>query len=257
MRIFSWNVNGLRAIAKKNFFKWVEEEKPDVFCLQETKIQDHQLEDNLKNIEGYKSYFSFAEKKGYSGVATYTKTEPKSVLNGIGIEEFDNEGRVLISEFEEFTLLNIYFPNGQMNDERLDYKLRFYDAILDYCNDLVSKGKKLIICGDYNTAHREIDLKNPKNNEKYSGFLPIEREWIDKFINNGYVDVYRNFYPEKVEYSWWSYRFKARERNAGWRIDYFFVSDNVLPLIKDTKIHTEVLGSDHCPIELILDIQKA
>lgn len=252
MRIFSWNVNGLRAIAKKNFFQWVEEEKPDIFCLQETKIQEHQLEDNLKNIEGYKSYFSFAEKKGYSGVATYTKIEPKNVLNGIGIEEFDNEGRILISEFEEFTLLNIYFPNGQMNDERLGYKLRFYDAILDYCNSLVSQGKKLIICGDYNTAHREIDLKNPKNNEKYSGFLPIERQWIDKFISNGYTDVYRHFYNDKVEYSWWSYRFKARERNAGWRIDYFFVSDNMLPLIKDAKIHTDVTGSDHCPIELIV-----
>lgn len=252
MRIFSWNVNGLRAIAKKNFFQWVEEEQPDIFCLQETKIQEHQLEDNLKNIEGYKSYFSFAEKKGYSGVATYTKIEPKNVLNGIGIEEFDNEGRILISEFEEFTLLNIYFPNGQMNDERLDYKLRFYDAILDYCNSLVSQGKKLIICGDYNTAHREIDLKNPKNNEKYSGFLPIERQWIDKFISNGYTDVYRYFYNDKVEYSWWSYRFKARERNAGWRIDYFFVSDNMLPLIKDAKIHTDVTGSDHCPIELIV-----
>lgn len=252
MRIFSWNVNGLRAIAKKNFFQWVEEEQPDIFCLQETKIQEHQLEDNLKNIEGYKSYFSFAEKKGYSGVATYTKIEPKNVLNGIGIEEFDNEGRILISEFEEFTLLNIYFPNGQMNDERLDYKLRFYDAILDYCNSLVSQGKKLIICGDYNTAHREIDLKNPKNNEKYSGFLPIERQWIDKFISNGYTDVYRYFYNDKVEYSWWSYRFKARERNAGWRIDYFFVSDNMLSLIKDAKIHTDVTGSDHCPIELIV-----
>ncbi len=248
MRIYSWNVNGLRAIAQKNFFEWIKEENPDILCIQETKLQENQLKDELKNIEGYFSYFSFADKKGYSGVATYTKIEPKAVKYGIGIEEFDKEGRIVITEFNEFTLLNIYFPNGQMSDERLDYKLRFYDAVLDYCNSEVEKGKRLIICGDYNTAHREIDLKNPKANEKYSGFLPIERAWIDKFIENGYIDTFRYFYPEKVEYTWWSYKFKAREKNIGWRIDYHFVSKNFIDKVKDVKILTDVMGSDHCPI---------
>ncbi|MBZ4662909.1 MAG: exodeoxyribonuclease [Caloramator sp.] len=248
MRIYSWNVNGLRAIAQKNFFEWIREENPDILCIQETKLQENQLKDELKNIEGYFSYFSFADKKGYSGVATYTKIQPNEVKYGIGIEEFDKEGRIVITEFNEFTLLNIYFPNGQMSDERLDYKLRFYDAILDYCNSEVKNGKRLIICGDYNTAHREIDLKNPKANEKYSGFLPIERAWIDKFIENGYIDTFRYFYPEKVEYTWWSYKFKAREKNIGWRIDYHFVSKNFIDKVKDVKILTDVMGSDHCPI---------
>ncbi|SHE48024.1 exodeoxyribonuclease-3 [Caloramator proteoclasticus DSM 10124] len=248
MRIYSWNVNGLRAIAQKNFFEWIKEENPDILCIQETKLQENQLKDELKNIEGYFSYFSFADKKGYSGVATYTKIQPNEVKYGIGIEEFDKEGRIVITEFNEFTLLNIYFPNGQMSDERLDYKLRFYDAVLDYCNSEVEKGKRLIICGDYNTAHREIDLKNPKANEKYSGFLPIERAWIDKFIENGYIDTFRYFYPEKVEYTWWSYKFKAREKNIGWRIDYHFVSKNFIDKVKDVKILTDVMGSDHCPI---------
>ncbi|OFI07570.1 exodeoxyribonuclease [Clostridium acetireducens DSM 10703] len=248
LRIYSWNVNGLRAISKKNFFSWIEEENPDILCIQETKLQAHQLEDNLKNIEGYHSYFSFARRKGYSGVATYTKLKPLSVKYGIDIEEFDSEGRIVITEFEKFILFNIYFPNGQKDDERLDYKLRFYDAILDYCNNLVSEGKKLIVCGDYNTAHKEIDIKNPKANEKRSGFLPIERAWIDKLIENGYTDTFRYLYPDKVEYSWWSYRFKARERNAGWRLDYHFVSDNLLDNVKDAKILTEVQGSDHCPV---------
>ncbi|KAJ53416.1 exodeoxyribonuclease-3 [Clostridium tetanomorphum] len=252
MRIYSWNVNGLRAIAKKNFFNWIEEEKPDILCIQETKLQNEQLEENLKNIDGYYSYFSFAEKKGYSGVATYTKIKPKIIEHEIHIDKFNNEGRIVLTEYDKFTLLNIYFPNGQMNEERLNYKLEFYDAILEYCNDMVTQGKKLIICGDYNTAHKEIDLKNPKTNEKTSGFLPIERAWIDKFIENGYIDIFRKLYPDKVEYSWWSYKFKARERNAGWRIDYFFVSDNLLQEIEDARILTDVYGSDHCPIELIM-----
>ncbi|MCX7695640.1 MAG: exodeoxyribonuclease III [Caloramator sp.] len=255
MRIYSWNVNGLRAIAQKNFFEWIAEENPDILCIQETKLQENQLKDELKNIDGYYSYFSFADKKGYSGVATYTKKRPIDVKYGIGIEEFDREGRIVITEFNEFTLLNIYFPNGQMSDERLDYKLRFYDAVLDYCNSEVEKGKRLIICGDYNTAHREIDLKNPKANEKYSGFLPIERAWIDKFIENGYIDTFRYFYPDKVEYTWWSYKFKAREKNIGWRIDYHFVSKNFIDSVKDVRILTDVMGSDHCPIMIEVECQ--
>jgi exodeoxyribonuclease-3 len=252
MKIYSWNVNGLRAINKKGFKEWVVDEEPDILCIQETKIQDNQLTDELRNIEGYKSCFSFAEKKGYSGVAVFSKIEPKSVKYGIGIERFDSEGRILILEFDGFILLNIYFPNGQMNEERLNYKMEFYDAILDYCNNLVNEEKKLVICGDYNTAHNEIDLKNPKSNAKRSGFLPIEREWIDKFISNGYIDTYRRINPDKVEYSWWSYRFNARANNAGWRIDYHFVSENLFSSVKDAKILTEVYGSDHCPVVLEL-----
>lgn len=248
MKIYSWNVNGLRAIAKKNFFQWVNEESPDILCIQETKLQENNLDINLKNIDRYNSYFSFAEKKGYSGVAIYTKIKPISVEHGIGINIFDNEGRILILEFDKFTLLNIYFPNGQMSDDRLNYKMEFLDAILTYCNKLVCSGKKILICGDYNIAHNEIDIKNPKSNSKKSGFLPIERHWIDNFISNGYTDTFRFKNPDKVEYSWWSYRFKARERNAGWRIDYHFVSNNMMDNVEDATILTDVTGSDHCPI---------
>ncbi|WP_434303120.1 exodeoxyribonuclease III [Clostridium botulinum] len=252
MRIYSWNVNGLRAVAKKNFLEWIGEENPDILCIQETKLQENQLEDNIKNIGGYYSYFSFAHKKGYSGVATYTKEEPISVKHGIGIERFDSEGRILITEFKEFILLNIYFPNGQRDEERLQYKLDFYKALFNYCDELVEEGKKLVICGDYNTAHNEIDLKNPKANEKASGFLRIERDWLDKIIERGYIDTFRNMNPDKIKYSWWSYRFKARERNAGWRIDYHFVSNNLLDRVENTEILNEVYGSDHCPVMLEL-----
>lgn len=248
MRIYSWNVNGLRAILKKGFMEWFIVESPDIICLQETKLQESQLEESFKNIEGYYSNFSFAEKKGYSGVATYSKEEPVSVKHGIGIERFDSEGRILETEFKNITVLNIYFPNGQMNEERLKFKLDFYDALLDYCNSLVSTGKKLVICGDYNTAHTEMDIKNAKANEKTSGFLPIEREWLDKLISNGYTDTFRYVNKEEIKYSWFSYMFKARERNVGWRIDYHFVSNNMLPYVKDAKILNEVTGSDHCPV---------
>lgn len=254
MKIYSWNVNGLRAAAKKDFFPWIENEKPDILCIQETKLQENQLDEMLKDIPGYNSYFSFAEKKGYSGVGTYSKIKPLNVYHGIGIERFDSEGRILITEYEEFTLLNIYFPNGQMNEERLNYKMEFYDAILDYCNSKVAEGKKLLICGDYNTAHTEMDIKNAKANEKTSGFLPMERAWLDKFISNGYTDTYRHLNPDRIEYSWWSYMFKARERNTGWRIDYHFVSNNLLSQVKSASILTDVYGSDHCPIMIELDV---
>lgn len=256
MKIISWNVNGLRAVAKKGFFDWVLEENPDILCIQETKLQKEQLDEELINLRGkYKyAYFSFADKKGYSGVATYTNIEPIKVSHGLGVERFDNEGRIVQTEFENFILLNIYFPNGQRDEVRLQYKLDFYDRLLEYCNSLVEDGKKLIVCGDYNTAHTEKDIKNAKSNEKTSGFLPIERAWIDKFIANGYTDVYRKINPDKIEYSWWSYMFKARERNTGWRIDYHFVSDNLLDKVKDARILTEVMGSDHCPITLELNL---
>ncbi|QZY53763.1 exodeoxyribonuclease III [Crassaminicella profunda] len=254
MKIYSWNVNGIRAIKKKGFLEWMEEENPDILCIQETKAHKEQLDESLLNIEGYEAFFCSGERKGYSGVAVYTKLEPITVKTGIGIERFDSEGRILILEYEEFTLLNIYFPNGQKDDERLKYKLEFYDAILAYCDGLKEMGKKLVICGDYNTAHKEIDLKNPKTNEKRSGFLPIERAWIDKFISHGYIDTFRTLYLEEVKYSWWSYRFNARKNNAGWRIDYHFVSDNLFEKVKDAKILNEVMGSDHCPVTLELDL---
>lgn len=253
MNIYSWNVNGLRAVSKKGFFEFVNSENPDILCIQETKLQLDNLSEEIKNINGYYSYFSFAEKKGYSGVATYTKEKPISVKHGIGIEKFDSEGRILITEFEDFILFNIYFPNGQKDEERLKYKLDFYDAVLDYLNKLKGENKKLIICGDYNTAHNEIDIKNAKANEKYSGFLPIERAWIDKFISQGYADTFRSIHKDVVKYSWWSYRFKARERNAGWRIDYFFVTENLMKNIKSAEILNEVMGSDHCPVTISLD----
>lgn len=248
MKIYSWNVNGLRAVMKKNFKQWIQDENPDILCIQETKLQQAQLDDEMENIQDYSSFFSFAEKKGYSGVGIYTKEKPISVKHGIDIERFDSEGRILIAEYEGFTLLNIYFPNGQMSEERLKYKMDFYDAIMSYCNDLVENGKKLIICGDYNTAHTEMDIKNAKTNEKTSGFLPMERAWIDKFISNGYTDTFRYLNPDKVQYSWWSYRFSARERNTGWRIDYHFVSNNLIDSVKNAKILDDVMGSDHCPI---------
>ncbi|WP_089612241.1 exodeoxyribonuclease III [Dehalobacterium formicoaceticum] len=254
MKVCSWNVNGIRAVQKNGFLDWVAQEQPDILCLQETKIQAEQLTDELKQIPGYRSYFSFAERKGYSGVATYTKEEPSAVLTGIGDPKFDGEGRILITEYPDFTLLNIYFPNGQKDDFRLQYKMEFYDALLDYSNQLISQGKKLIICGDYNTAHQEIDLKNPKTNEKRSGFLPIERAWMDKLISHGYVDTFRWLHPNLVKYSWWSYRFKAREKGVGWRIDYHFVSQNLLEQVTNADILDDVLGSDHCPV--LIELQR-
>lgn len=254
MKIYSWNVNGLRAVSKKGFFEFISNDNPDILCIQETKLQLDNLSEELQNINGYYSYFSCAEKKGYSGVATYTKEKPISVKYGMGIERFDSEGRILITELSKFILFNIYFPNGQKDDERLKYKMDFYDALLDYLNKLKVEGKKLIICGDYNTAHNEIDIKNAKANEKYSGFLPIERAWIDKFISEGYVDTFRSIHKDEVKYSWWSYRFKARERNAGWRIDYFFVTENLIKNVNSADILNEVMGSDHCPVTISLDI---
>lgn len=254
MNIYSWNVNGLRAISKKGFFEFINEYNPDILCIQETKLQLDNLSEELKDIEGYNSYFSCAKKKGYSGVATYTKEKPISVKYGIGIERFDSEGRILITEFNNFILFNIYFPNGQKDEERLKYKLDFYDALLEYLNKLKIEGKKLIICGDYNTAHNEIDIKNAKANEKYSGFLPIERAWIDKFILNGYVDTFRDIHKDEIKYSWWSYRFKARERNAGWRIDYFFVTESLIDNINSAEILNEIMGSDHCPVKVSFNV---
>lgn len=252
MRIISWNVNGIRAAIKKDFFEWFKEEDADIVCLQEVKARREQVEDQLTEAGGYHIYWNAAEKAGYSGVAVFTKKEPLSVQKGLGIEEFDREGRVLLLEFDDFFLFNIYYPNGQRDQERLDYKMRFYDAFLEKSNALKETGKAIISCGDYNTAHKEIDLKNPKENSKTSGFLPIERAWIDKYIANGYTDTFRMFNQEPGQYTWWTYRFGARSRNVGWRIDYFFIDTEHKDRIKDAFIQMDVMGSDHCPLGIDL-----
>ncbi len=252
LRLISWNVNGIRASYKKGLLDWFKKENPDMLCLQETKAHPEQLVDELKNVDGYDSYFSSAEKKGYSGVATYTKMNPVSVQNGLGIKKFDSEGRFIITEFEEFTLFNIYFPNGKASDERLQYKMDFYDAFLKHCKKLLKQNKKIVVCGDVNTAHKEIDLARPKENSQISGFLPQERKWIDEFLNSGFIDTFRIFNNEAENYTWWDMVTRARDRNVGWRIDYFYASENLKKNIVSASIHSEVMGSDHCPIELQL-----
>lgn len=255
IKILSWNVNGIRAAYKKGFVNWFTKENPDILCLQETKAHPEQLTEDLLNVNKYKSHFSSSIiKKGYSGVAIYTKPEPDKVQHGFGIPKFDDEGRIISAEYKDFILINIYYPNGKAREERLKYKMDFYDAFLDYADKLVKKGKKLVICGDVNTAHKEIDLARPKENEKISGFLPIEREWMDKFFEHGYVDTFRMFNDQPEQYTWWDQQSRARERNVGWRIDYFFVSDNFRKNVSNAFILPDVMGSDHCPIGLELKL---
>lgn len=254
LKLLSWNVNGIRAVQKKGFIDWLLKENPDILCVQETKAHPEQLSDELLNINGYKSYFSSSiVKKGYSGVAIYTKQEPIKVERGFGIPKFDDEGRIIIADYNRFVLINIYYPNGKASAERLKYKMDFYDAFLDYTNKLAAKGKHLLICGDVNTAHKEIDLARPKENENTSGFLPIERAWLDKFLSNGYHDTFRMFCNEPEKYSWWDMVTRARERNVGWRIDYFFVSENFKQNIKNAFILEDVMGSDHCPVGIEIE----
>src|SRR5574338_114580 len=248
LKLLSWNVNGIRAVHKKGFLDWFNKENPDILCLQETKASEDQLVDGLRNPAGYKSYFASAEKKGYSGVAIYTRKEPLKIINGFGIKKFDSEGRVLTADYGKFVLLNIYYPNGKASAERLKYKLDFYEAFLKYAEALRAKGKNLIICGDVNTAHKEIDLAHPKENETVSGFLPVERKWMDKCIGCGYVDTFRVFNQEPGQYTWWHVITRARERNIGWRIDYFFVNKEFSDNVKTAFIQPDVMGSDHCPI---------
>ena len=256
MKLISWNVNGLRAVVKHDFIKSVEAMNPDVLALQEIKIQEKQLPEEVKQLN-YNKNWSFGLRAGYSGVATFSKEKPLSVKYGIGIKKFDDEGRILITEHRvgsvKFFLYNIYFPNGKMSDERLKYKLDFYEALLKFIHDRRLEGDKIIICGDLNTAHREIDLKNPKSNEKHSGFLPIEREWIDKYLSEGFVDSFRFIHGDEVKYSWWSYRFNARAKNVGWRIDYFLVDERLKKYLKDAFILNEIKGSDHCPVGITLE----
>lgn len=252
MKIYSWNVNGLRAVAKKGFLEWLKETSPDVLGLQETKAEAEQLPEEVRNPDGYYSYFSSSKlRKGYSGVALYSKTKPDLVEYGIGIKEFDDEGRIIIGHFGNLVLLNVYFPNGGGGPVRLAYKYAFYNAFLLYIEKLRKKGKKVIFYGDVNTAHEEIDLARPKENEKNTGFLPEEREWIDELIHSGFSDTFRLFYPNKEgAYSYWDMKTRARERNVGWRIDYFFAASEVVSSVKSAGIHPLVTGSDHCPVSI-------
>jgi len=254
MKLYSWNVNGIRAAEKKGLVDWIKSEQPDVLGIQELKATEDQLPDTLKQIDGYHAFFNPAERKGYSGTAVYYKEAPLDIHTGLSDDRFNHEGRTIVMEYPDFTLYNIYFPNGGQGDDRLQFKMDFYDCFQKDVNALVAEGKRVIVCGDVNTAHTEMDLKNPKSNAKRSGFLPIEREWVTQFLNDGYIDTYRYFHPDQIEYSWWSYRFNARANNAGWRIDYFFASDNAKELLEDAAIHTDVMGSDHCPISLTLKL---
>lgn len=246
-KIISWNVNGIRASAKKGLIDWLQKEQPDILCIQESKAQPEQVDDSILNPEGYTSIWNSAEKKGYSGVVSYVKKKPISV-NDIGIEEFDSEGRVQILEYKKFSLVNAYFPNSQPERKRLDYKLRFVEAMIELCNNLTNEGKNVIVCGDYNIAHTEIDLARPKQNEDNPGYYIEERQIMDKFIESGMVDTFRHFTKEPGHYTWWSYRGRARENNVGWRIDYHCVNEKFIKNIKESYIMPEVMGSDHCPL---------
>jgi exodeoxyribonuclease-3 len=250
MKLISWNVNGLRACVQKGFLDFFKQADADIFCVQETKLQEGQI--NLE-LEGYEQYWNYAQKKGYSGTAVFTRKKPLSVSYGIGIEEHDQEGRVITLEYEKFYFVTVYTPNSQNELARLDYRMRWEDDFLAYLKNL-EKSKPVIYAGDLNVAHQEIDLKNPKTNRKNAGFTDEEREKFSAVLESGMIDTYRYFYPDQTGvYSWWSYRFKAREKNAGWRIDYFVVSECLKEQLKDAKIHTEIMGSDHCPVELIIE----
>lgn len=252
IKILCWNVNGIRAVVKKGFLEWLQKESPDIICLQETKASPENLTKELLEPPGYQTYWNYPERKGYSGVATITKEKPLNSQNGFGAPAFDTEGRVIISEYPEFTLCNVYFPNGKQSPERLKYKMDFYDAFFDFLEPLRLRGDKIIICGDVNTAHKEIDLARPKENAKTSGFLPEERAWLDKLTGHGYTDTFRYFHKEPEQYTWWDMKTAARARNVGWRIDYFFITENILPYVDKAFIMRDVTGSDHCPIGLDL-----
>lgn len=248
MKFISWNVNGLRACVGKEFEQQFKDLDADFFCLQETKMQAGQLD---LSFPGYESYWNYADKKGYSGTAIFTKHKPLSVTYGIDIDEHDHEGRVITLEMEDFYLVTVYTPNSQDGLRRLDYRMKWEDDFQAYLHKLDEK-KPVIVCGDMNVAHQEIDLKNPKTNHKNAGFTDEEREKMTQLLNNGFIDTFRTLYPEQVTYSWWSYRFRAREKNTGWRIDYFLISERLKDRLEDAKIHTEIMGSDHCPVEIIL-----
>ena len=252
-RIISWNVNGVRAAARKGMLEYLQQEQPDVLCLQETKAQRSQLSDDLVHPPGYHSFWASAERKGYSGVAVYSRERPLNV-DIMNEPRFDCEGRVLALEYPRFLLISAYFPNSQDGGKRLDYKLDFAESMHSLCNRLVAEGRNIVLCGDFNVAHRPIDLENPAANETNAGYLPEERAWMDRFTADGYLDTFRLFHSEPRRYSWWSYRFNSRARNIGWRIDYHCVSESFRGAVVDAEIQHDVEGSDHCPVSLTLDL---
>lgn len=252
MKIISWNVNGIRAIWKKGFKEWLIKADPDILCLQETKAQPDQLTKELMEVEGYQTYFFSAEKKGYSGVAVFSKLNPVRVISGLNNQVFDVEGRVLEIEYDNFVLFNVYFPNGGRGPDRVRYKLEFYDHLFQRAQEVRKQKKNVIVVGDYNTAHKEIDLARPGPNSKVTGFLPEERAWIDKIVELGYIDIFREYNQEPGQYTYWDQITRARDRNVGWRIDYFMISSEMRSIVTDASIHMNVMGSDHCPVELDL-----
>jgi exodeoxyribonuclease-3 len=252
-RLVSWNVNGIRAVIRSGFWDWLTVEQPSILCLQEARIQIDQLTDRMRQPPGYHAFWHTAERKGYSGVTILCREKPRSVRQGFGHAAFHAEGRVLITEHPGFTLVNAYFPSGQRGHERVAFKLDFSDALLRFCAQRKAEGHSLIICGDFNTAHRPIDLARPKENQRTSGFLPEERDALSRWLDAGFVDIFRHLHPDAEEYTWWTYRFDARARNVGWRIDYFLVTEELLPQVCDAQILGDVMGSDHCPIALLLD----
>ena len=252
-KFLSWNVNGIRAIEKKGFLHWMLKEKPDILALQETKASPDQVPQSLREAPGYYSYFSAPQRKGYSGVGIYCKEEPLEVSYTLGVEEFDAEGRFIMLTYPDFYFINVYFPNGGMGDHRVDFKLRYYDAFFKLCKKLM-KQKYVITCGDVNTAHKEIDLEHPKQNQKTTGFLPQERAWLDKFFNGGLMDTFRMFNKEPKQYTWWDYKTAARSRNVGWRLDYFMVDEDCAKKVKDAYILSDVMGSDHAPVGIDINL---
>ncbi|MFW0837400.1 MAG: exodeoxyribonuclease III [Candidatus Komeilibacteria bacterium] len=254
MKLISWNVNGIRAAERKGFLDWLYKQKADIIGVQETKAHPEQLSDKLLSVDGYHSYWASAQRKGYSGVAVWTKQKPIRVTDKLGKSKFDNEGRVLRLDYPTFVFFNVYFPNGGASVERLQYKMEFYQWFLAEINKVKQQGKNVIFCGDVNTAHQEIDLARPKENSAVSGFLPQERAWLDQVESAGYIDSFRYLHPQQVKYSWWDYKTRARERNVGWRIDYFFVNKKLARTVKKAAIDNKTMGSDHCPVILELDL---
>ena len=253
MKITTWNINGIRAATGKKFLDWIQSNQAEIVCLQEIKAKEDQIDVEAINQIGYQYIFNPAQRPGYSGTAIlYRNAIPEFIL-GLGEERFDSEGRVIRCVFPDFELFNIYFPNGGEENARVPYKLDFYAYLLDLCDRMQKTGKEIIITGDFNTAHKEIDLKNPKANEKNTGFLPEERAWIDRYLEHGFIDAFRRIYPDVIKYTWWTYRFSARAKDIGWRLDYYLVTKGIMERIKDVGVHSEVLGSDHCPVSLILE----
>lgn len=254
MKLISWNINGYRAILKKGFSEFIMSASPDILGIQEVKSLPEQLKPEDTAFTGYKNIWNGAQRKGYSGTAVFYKQKPLALTKGFGEERFDCEGRVITLEYEKLFFITCYFPNGGQGEERLKYKMDFYSAFLDYINKLRAKGKAVIFCGDVNTAHKAIDLEHPEANEKNTGFLPMERAWIDRLVNEGWVDTFRHFNKEPKQYTWWDYKTRARERNVGWRLDYFFIDSTHLGAVKSSGIMPKIMGSDHCPIEMHIEL---